>query len=119
VSSLEDLQAEFGRARALLSLKRAKRSLEVCPPPWEAAGALASTGLKPDGLDAELGLYVFESGDGAQRAASKLQDALGKKGGHVVAGTNGVLLLVGRLAAGGSDDESALNRVASAFAGDE
>jgi hypothetical protein len=119
VSSLEDLQGEFARLRSLLSQKRARRGLEVSPPPWNVDEALASAGLTAEGLDAEIGVYVFGSGDAAQQAARELKAKLDRKGGYTVAGTNGVLLLVGRLVAGGPDDESALNRIGSAFAGDE
>jgi hypothetical protein len=119
MSSLEDLQAEFSRLRSLLSPKRARRQLALAPPPWNAEGALASAGLTAEGVDAEIGVYVFSSGDAAQEAARDLKAKLERQGGHTVAGTNGVLLFVGRLVAGGPDDESALNRIASAFAGDE
>ena len=104
--------------RALLSEKRAKRAIAVVPVPWPADGALASAGLKAADLDAEIGIYVLESGAAAELAGKALQGRIGAAE-TTVSGTNGALLLVGRLASGGPDEASALRRIASAFAGNE
>ncbi|MBA4179843.1 MAG: hypothetical protein C0506_04570 [Anaerolinea sp.] len=119
MTTLEDVAATFGRARSLLSLKRAGVALAAAPPPWQPAGALAGLGLAAEGLAASIGLYLFEDGTAAQAAALALRTTLQAKGGYVVAGTNGALMFIGHLPESGDEDVIALDRVASAFAGDE
>ncbi|MGE0600866.1 MAG: hypothetical protein AB7J35_04080 [Dehalococcoidia bacterium] len=118
--NLGDIEEAIGRARALLSRKRAGIVLQVVAPPWEVPGALVSVGLRGTGLNAEIGLYLLADGAEAQSVAERLRSSLeSKAAGEVVAGTNGSLALVGRLLEKSDEQEFVLGDVASAFAGDE
>lgn len=118
------VQSQLKRVRGLLSPDRAGALSETTPERDPASlGALGGTGFEAKDPDVRVSVYIFQDSDPhfdvAERLTSELPPAEGR---YALPSTNGPALFFGhtRIAGPkGSEAEDRLDRIASAFAGDE
>ncbi len=123
--SADFVQAQLKRSRALMAPERTGVTLTEAAPARDPAslGALGGAGFEAKDPDVRIDVYIFENSDQHYEIAERLIKELAPNGGqYALPSTNGPALFIGWTrteGAAGAAAEDRLDRIASAFAGDE